>query len=243
MHFLQHSTHFSKTRCRPLITSKFLAQELPFHGWKSPEIAWGEIWTVWRMFLWGSTDPLFPSRTQNSIQISPHAISGLFQPTPRQEISKWSTVCSTFSRSGWSVVRSASLSTGGISKKIDRHCTSTKFRLGVIRWVHELFKWPSYIYYVLRTEIINLNASWKRNTVLHSISGLFFTVMSHYNWWSLCISVFFELYFNLFRSSFFPLKQQGLIIKCPLNVINLMDVERIVLLDFIHRLVSQKIEE
>jgi hypothetical protein len=32
------------------ITSKFLALELPFHGWKSPEIAWGEIWTVWRMF-------------------------------------------------------------------------------------------------------------------------------------------------------------------------------------------------
>jgi hypothetical protein len=28
---------------------------------------------------------------------------------PRQEISKWSTVCSTFSRIGWSVVRSASL--------------------------------------------------------------------------------------------------------------------------------------
>jgi hypothetical protein len=35
----------------------------------------------------------------------------------RQEISKWSTVCSTFSRSGWSVVRSASLSKGGTSKK------------------------------------------------------------------------------------------------------------------------------
>jgi hypothetical protein len=32
---------------------------------------------------------------------------------PRQEISKWSTVCSTFSRSGWSVVRSASLAKGG----------------------------------------------------------------------------------------------------------------------------------
>jgi hypothetical protein len=28
----------------------------------------------------GSTDPLFPSRTENSIQISPRAISGLFQP-------------------------------------------------------------------------------------------------------------------------------------------------------------------
>jgi hypothetical protein len=32
------------------------------------------------MFQWGSTDPLFPSLTQNSIQISPHAILGLFKP-------------------------------------------------------------------------------------------------------------------------------------------------------------------
>jgi hypothetical protein len=36
---------------------------------------------------------------------------------PRQEISKWSTVCSTFSRSGWSVVKSASLAKWGTSKK------------------------------------------------------------------------------------------------------------------------------
>jgi hypothetical protein len=35
----------------------------------------------------------------------------------RQEISKWSTVCSTFSRSGWSVVRCASLAKRGTSKK------------------------------------------------------------------------------------------------------------------------------
>jgi hypothetical protein len=62
---------------------------------------------------------------------------------PRQEISKLSTVYSTFSRSGWSVVRSASLAKGGTSKR-DRHRTSVKFRLGVIRWVHELFKLPSY---------------------------------------------------------------------------------------------------
>jgi hypothetical protein len=58
MHFLQRSTHFPKTCCRPLMTSKFLASELHLHGWKSPEIAWGEIWTVWRMFWWGFTDPL-----------------------------------------------------------------------------------------------------------------------------------------------------------------------------------------
>jgi hypothetical protein len=30
MHFLQHLTHFLKTCCRPLITSKFLALELAF---------------------------------------------------------------------------------------------------------------------------------------------------------------------------------------------------------------------
>jgi hypothetical protein len=34
----------------------------------------------------------------------------------RQEISKWLTVYSTFSRSGWSVVRNASLAKGGTSK-------------------------------------------------------------------------------------------------------------------------------
>jgi hypothetical protein len=77
---IKRSIHFSKTCCRQFITSKYLATELPFHGWKSPETAWGEIWTVWRMFWWGSTDPLFPSRTRTSIPSSPHAISGLFQP-------------------------------------------------------------------------------------------------------------------------------------------------------------------
>jgi hypothetical protein len=84
-HFLQRSTHFPKKRCRPSITSKCFASELPFHDWKNPEIAWGEIWTVWRILWWGSTDPLFQNRTQSSIQISPHAISGLFQPW------KWSS--------------------------------------------------------------------------------------------------------------------------------------------------------
>jgi hypothetical protein len=76
MHFLQRSTHFWKTGCRLLITSKFLASELPFHGWKSPEIVWG-------MFYWGSTDPLFPSRTQNSIHISQSFDLWLFQTMKR----------------------------------------------------------------------------------------------------------------------------------------------------------------
>jgi hypothetical protein len=146
-HVLQRSAYFSKKCCRPVITSKFLASELSFYVWKSPEIAWGEIWTVWRMFWWGSIDSLFRSRTRNSIQISPHAISGLSiheKGAPKQEISKWWTVCSTFSRNGWSVVRCASLSKGG-TPKIDRHRTSTKFRLGVIRWIRELYKRSSFI--------------------------------------------------------------------------------------------------
>jgi hypothetical protein len=38
-----------QTVCRKLqedkVSGDYLASELPFHGWKSPEIAWGEIWT------------------------------------------------------------------------------------------------------------------------------------------------------------------------------------------------------
>jgi hypothetical protein len=34
-----------------------------------------------------------------------------------------------------------------VLRKRDLHHTSTKFRLGVIRWVHELFKQPSYTKY------------------------------------------------------------------------------------------------
>jgi hypothetical protein len=51
---------------------------------------------------------------------------------PRKEISKFSTVCITFSRSRWSIVRSASVAKGDTSKKY-RHLTATKFRLGIIR--------------------------------------------------------------------------------------------------------------
>jgi hypothetical protein len=63
-----------------------------------------------------------------------------------KKLTKWSTACSTFSRSGWSVVRSVSLANGGTSKKrpSPHFHKDTKFRLGVIRGVHELCKRPSY---------------------------------------------------------------------------------------------------
>jgi hypothetical protein len=71
MHFLQHSTHFSKTCCRPLITSKFLASELPFHGARSG--LYGECSN-------GVPAIHFYQAEQNSIQISIHKISVVFQP-------------------------------------------------------------------------------------------------------------------------------------------------------------------
>jgi hypothetical protein len=61
--------------------------------------------------------------------------------TLRQEILKWSIVCSTFLRHGWSIVRSASLAKGGTSKKRPSphlHKVLTQS----IRWVHELCKQP-----------------------------------------------------------------------------------------------------
>jgi hypothetical protein len=52
------------------------------------------------------------SRTMRFLGFSNHE-----NGAPRQEISKRLTVCSTFSRSGWSVVRSASFAEGGASKE------------------------------------------------------------------------------------------------------------------------------
>jgi hypothetical protein len=59
MFFSQRSTHFSKTCCRPLITSKFPASQLPFHGWKSPEVAWGRdlnwiLCSAWKKWTGGT---------------------------------------------------------------------------------------------------------------------------------------------------------------------------------------------
>jgi hypothetical protein len=83
---------------------------------------------------------------------------------PRQEISKWSTVWSTFPRSGWSVVKVHRLPREVLRKR-DRHRTSTKIRLGVIRWVHELYERPSYNFTVgknLRTELLSKDCVYRQ---------------------------------------------------------------------------------
>jgi hypothetical protein len=52
----------------------------PFSWLEKPRTCMGRYLDCMADVLMGSTDPLFPSRTQNSIQISSHAISGHFQP-------------------------------------------------------------------------------------------------------------------------------------------------------------------
>jgi hypothetical protein len=116
MYFLQRSTYFSKTRCRPfaasfrrIVEQAVLTSELHFHGWKSPEIACGEIWTVWRM---NEVPPVsmsiatFQLRTADAPLKFCHPKNGSLK-----------TTVTLFSRSGWSVVRSASLVKGGTLKK------------------------------------------------------------------------------------------------------------------------------
>jgi hypothetical protein len=66
--------------------------------------------------------PIYFFQAEHRIQFTPRPMRFLGfskheKGAPRQEISKRSTACSTFSRSGWSDVRSASLAKGRTSKK------------------------------------------------------------------------------------------------------------------------------
>jgi hypothetical protein len=105
MNFLQRSTHFSKTCCKPLITLKFFASELTFRVWKSPEIAWaGQDMDCMADVLMRFHRSTF-SKPTHRIQFRAHPMpilgfSNHEKGAQRQEISKWSTVCSTFREVG-----------------------------------------------------------------------------------------------------------------------------------------------
>jgi hypothetical protein len=111
-----------KTCCRPLITSKFLVSARSFlfmivkvhksHGARSGLYGGCSNGVPPIHFFQAEHRIQFRSRPMRFLGFSKHE-----KGAPRQEISKWSTVCSTFSRSGWSVVRSASLAKGGTSEK------------------------------------------------------------------------------------------------------------------------------
>jgi hypothetical protein len=116
---LTSSTHFSKTCCRLLITSKFLASDLSLvgkaqksHGARSGLYVGCSNGVPSIQFFQAEQGIHFGSRPVRFLGFSNHE-----KGAPRQEISKLPTVCSTFSRSGWSVVRSTSLAKGGTSEK------------------------------------------------------------------------------------------------------------------------------
>jgi hypothetical protein len=113
MHFLQRSTHFSKTCCRPLITSKFLASELFFVVGKDQK-SHGARSELNSVFFLEKVDRWNPIRT-SIIQSRSRPMRFLGFSNHEKWAPKFrsdQTVCSTFSRSGWSVVRSASLAKG-----------------------------------------------------------------------------------------------------------------------------------
>jgi hypothetical protein len=144
MRFLQRSTHFSKTCCRRWSIRNFLRRSSLFmvgkaQKWHGARTELNSILGLEKVDRW---NPIITSAIQSrSRPMRFLGFSNHEKGAPKQEISKWLTVCSTFSRSGWSVVRSAS--PREVLRKRDRHRTSTKFRLGVIRWVHELCKRPT----------------------------------------------------------------------------------------------------
>jgi hypothetical protein len=73
--------------------------------------------SAWKKWIGGTPSEHSPHSPDLARLIRFLGFSNHEKGAPRQEISKWSTVCSTFSRSGWNVVRSASLVKGGTSKK------------------------------------------------------------------------------------------------------------------------------
>jgi hypothetical protein len=138
MHFLQRSTHFSKTCCRPLITSKFLASEFLFMVGKAQKSHGTRTGLYGGCFNGIPPIHFFQAKHRIQFRSRPMRFLGFSnheKGAPRQEISKRSTVCSTFSRSGWSVAEMHRLPREVLRKR-DRHRTFTMFRLGVTRWIH-----------------------------------------------------------------------------------------------------------
>jgi hypothetical protein len=122
-----------------LITTKCLASELLFmvgntqksHGAR-PEL--NSVIGLGKLDWWN------PSRT-SAIQSRSFPMwfldfSNNEKGALRQETVKWLTVCSTFSRSGWNIVRSASLAKGGTSKVKSNKVSPWTLQMALIHISH-----------------------------------------------------------------------------------------------------------
>jgi hypothetical protein len=120
MHFLQRSTHFSKTELRSYKRALFRMEEQP---WWNVSVARLEIGNGcahrdrWNPIRTSAIQSIF--RPMRFVGFSNHD-KGAPRSKPPAPLSSWSlrqTVCITFSKSGLSVVRSASLTKGGSSRR------------------------------------------------------------------------------------------------------------------------------
>jgi hypothetical protein len=119
MHFLQRSISRKRAADRwpfrnflPRSSLFMVGKAQKSHGARSELIS---VYGLEKVDLW---NPIRISAIQSRSR--PTRFLGFYvheKGALKQEISKWSTVCSTFTRSGWSVVRSASLAKGGTSNK------------------------------------------------------------------------------------------------------------------------------
>jgi hypothetical protein len=115
--------------------------ELPFHGWKSPEIALGKMWIEFCVRL-EKSGPVEPHKDIcHIIQISPHVLSGFFQPWKRSSEARNFEVINSLQHvfEKWvEHLRCALLAKGGtLEKRPSLHLHK------VPTCVHELFKQPS----------------------------------------------------------------------------------------------------
>jgi hypothetical protein len=102
--------------------SKFLAWELPFHGWKSPEIAWvGRDLDCMAVVLMGFHRSTFSKpNTKFNSNLAPMRFLGFSnheKGAPWQKFRSDQRSAARFREVGWSIVRSASFAKGGASKK------------------------------------------------------------------------------------------------------------------------------
>jgi hypothetical protein len=91
-------------------------------------------------------DPIRTSAIQSRSRPA-HAISGLFQPWKGSSEARNFEVINGLQHvfEKWVERCKKCIACRGRYLERDRYCTSTKFRLGITRWVHELCKRPSYI--------------------------------------------------------------------------------------------------
>jgi hypothetical protein len=92
---------------------------------------------------------------------------------PKQEISKWPTVCSKFLRSGWSVVRSTSLAKGGTSKKRpSSHLQNVPTRSNN-KMSSRTFQMVLLCYDTLQSETVDMSWEWWVPAMCGPYTGMF----------------------------------------------------------------------